>query len=1194
MSAALLRLHSRMPAVASLVLLALCVALLSATAHATVKSVTKASFFYLPEPRGVAVDAAGNVYGLVSFNGSIVKWTAAGKLLSTTTPLPSNSLEGLAVDGCGSVYIGSAHLDVFIVNAAGQLSQLQTPPAASSLHSVPYIWEDAGSGRIYAADNTNNRVVVFDHNGLVLSYIATANIYDPIAVAADSAGNLFVLNSYSASVSKLDSTGATLLHSYSTSNPSLSDPFGLAVDSADNVYVADQGNNRVVQFSKAGVFTTVFTVPVSPLGNGMSQVAVDACGAVYVTDNYHQRIVKWVVSSTCTYKATVPAYCSAPSPFTYFSMPSPSGVSVDAAGSVHGLNGQQGSLITFSQSAAINAIAFPSIRGGSLSLDACGTAYVGSEETVIQLQTSGAAVPFNVPGGANAEQIIIQPGQPYVDSNGSVYIPDSHNDAVFVLSAQGLLVSILQLRNVVNSPLAVARDSAGSLYVVANNSSNVYKLSVDGSTVLLVFNTSNTPLSNPSGIVVDSRGNVFVSDTGNSRIVEFNPRGGVARILVTPSPFLGQTGQLALDTCGNVYVVDPDNSRIVKFRLNTTCTLPTVGPAPPAYCSALSPFAFYYMPNVAGVAVDPSGVLHGLNGGDGSVVAFTASGARQVSYTFGPIQPDLYYRVPSSLTIDACGQQYCLGNRQLLKANGSVVSEVQLPAAEYTLNEPTSVWADLDGTVYVSQGGDDRGAYPGSRSIVHFDAFGAPLEFVSLNDPYRRPAFGVATDGYGNIYTITSGGREVVVLGSTGHFTLAAYNDPINGAVAVAVDRSGNVFVLDSDSAYFGDYHSGGSGRVLQLNSTGYVVATFYTPYPYLGATTQMALDACGNVYVADPVNGRIVEFILHPGCSNAALATAVPAACTAPPAYVYYPMPSPTGVAVDRSGNVYGLDGSNGGIVQFSVSGGVSAAYPLTAFPDSTNGLTIDGCGQQYVSDDSNDVLWKVNSSSVMQFGLSNGASFLSSPGPSWVDSNGFVYLADIGNQTIVKFNQAGRPVDVFFPSGDGPLVAVATDSAGDIFAAFESYTVTELSATGAYESSLELFDKATPSPVYVPNDLQFLQAGGLAIDRYNDIYVSDQANDYVVQYKSGGGFVATFFTPPPYISDPTQVTVDLCGNIYVVDPGNNRIVQFVTNLGCIVAQQPFTAPSYCPHPAPARSSSSSTAGARSHVSSSSSTKGK
>jgi sugar lactone lactonase YvrE len=527
-----------------------------------------------------------------------------------------------------------------------------------------------------------------------------------------------------------------------------------------------------------------------------------------------------------------------------------------------------------------------------------------------------------------------------------------------------------------------------------------------------------------------------------------------------------------------------------------------------------------------------------------------------------------------------------LANGQLYKANGSVVSQVQLPDADFSFDYPSALWADLSGTVYVGEQYIADGFYTTAGNlegrVVRFNAFGAPLAFVSTNTPY-----GVATDSQGNIYYITQGGTEVYQLSPTGEqlSTLTDPNNPISDAQAVAVDRSGNVFVLD--------LNNGNGARVLQLSSSGSVTATYYTPYPYLGQVSHMALDACGNVYVADPDNGRIVEFILYPGCSNAAQATAVPAVCTAPPPYVYYPLPNPTGVAVDRYGNVFGLDGSNGGIVQYPVTGGATtAAYPLTAFPDLVNGLTIDGCGQQYVTDVRNLVLWKVNSSAVVEFGLFNGTSFLSSPGPSWVDSEGIVYLVNSGRESILKFNQGGKVVASFpQPYNYGLLVALATDSAGDIFVAFESPTVAELTATGAFKAHLQTFTQSGYGSGFYYLDQQ---AGGLTIDRNNYVYVSDQANDCVVQYNTQGEPVATFFTPPPFLGDPTHVAVDLCGNVYVVDESNNRIVQFVTNSSCVVAAQPFIAPSYCPKPAAVHSSSLSSTGAARHVSSSSSTKGK
>jgi streptogramin lyase len=247
-SAGLLRVNSRMPAVASTVLLALCLALLSTPAHC-VKSVTKASYFPLAQPAGVAVDALGDVYGLVGTIGTIVKWSAAGKLLSTTTPLPVGYLQGLALDGCGNQYLGGEQTVYRVSAATGQLSQFQTPPADGSLESVPSIAADTGSGLVYACDEDNGRVVVFDHNGLVLSFV---DIAVPIAVSADSAGNVYVIEHLSNIVSKMDPSGAG--QTFSTSHPSMSYSSGLAVGSLGNVFVADPGNRRVVQFSKTGEF----------------------------------------------------------------------------------------------------------------------------------------------------------------------------------------------------------------------------------------------------------------------------------------------------------------------------------------------------------------------------------------------------------------------------------------------------------------------------------------------------------------------------------------------------------------------------------------------------------------------------------------------------------------------------------------------------------------------------------------------------------------------------------------------------------------------------------------------------------------------------------------------------------------------------------------------------------------------------
>ena len=78
----------------------------------------------------------------------------------------------------------------------------------------------------------------------------------------------------------------------------------------------------------------------------------------------------------------------------------------------------------------------------------------------------------------------------------------------------------------------------------------------------------------PQGIIVDSSGNVYVADTGNSRIVKYSANGtfltswgsyGLTAVLHFNSP-----KGITVDLSGNVYVADTGNSRIAKYSANGT------------------------------------------------------------------------------------------------------------------------------------------------------------------------------------------------------------------------------------------------------------------------------------------------------------------------------------------------------------------------------------------------------------------------------------------------------------------------------------------------------------------------------------------------------------------------------------------------------------------------------------------------
>ncbi|MGI8913974.1 MAG: flippase activity-associated protein Agl23 [Chloroflexota bacterium] len=133
---------------------------------------------------------------------------------------------------------------------------------------------------------------------------------------------------------------------------------------------------------------------------------------------------------------------------------------------------------------------------------------------------------------------------------------------------------------VLNQPRQVATMPDGSLLVVDQGSNTVTKLKPDGTVAASFSGAGNTALKNPTGVGVDGQGNVFVADTWNHRIVKLDSglhfitawgsyglTGGQAD--GHPTQFYGPRS-IAVDSHGNVYVTDTGNKRIQEFDNNGT------------------------------------------------------------------------------------------------------------------------------------------------------------------------------------------------------------------------------------------------------------------------------------------------------------------------------------------------------------------------------------------------------------------------------------------------------------------------------------------------------------------------------------------------------------------------------------------------------------------------------------------------
>jgi uncharacterized protein (TIGR03437 family) len=309
----------------------------------------------LYNPEGVAVDSAGNVYIADSGNYRVRKVsngviaTVAGN--GTRNPIPgfsgSNGLaasaqlywpSAVAVDSAGNLYIADSSSGILGLSSGliYMVSNAVITPVAAAWNSPTGIAVDS-AGNLYIADTMNNRILEVS-NGVITTVAGngtqgfggdngpatSAQLAQPRGVAVDSAGNVYIADTFNNCIRKVSGgvittvvgTGAQGFGGDNgpAASAQLYWPWGLAVDSAGNLYIADSNNNRVRKVSN-GVIATVAGGGSSGLGDngpatnaqldGPGSIAVDSAGNVYIADagNNRIRILK-PVGSSCTYSVS--------------------------------------------------------------------------------------------------------------------------------------------------------------------------------------------------------------------------------------------------------------------------------------------------------------------------------------------------------------------------------------------------------------------------------------------------------------------------------------------------------------------------------------------------------------------------------------------------------------------------------------------------------------------------------------------------------------------------------------------------------------------------------------------------------------------------------------------------------------------------------------------------------------------------
>jgi len=599
-----------------------------------------------------------------------------------------------------------------------------------------------------------------------------------------------------------------------------------------------------------------------------------------------------------------------------------------------------------------------------------------------------------------------------------------------------------------NHPYGVAVDGAGDVFIADTGNSRVVEVPAGGGTQITV---PASGLSSPYGVAVDGAGDVFIADTGNSRVVEV-PAGGGAQITVPASGLSLPTG-VAVDGAGDVFIADFGNSQVVEVSASGGAQTTVVG-------SALG--------QPWGVAVDGAGDVF-------------------IAY------PSVYQNTPKVVEVPVGGgPQTTVGGR---------------------LYSPYNVAADVSGDVFIAD--------YGSNQVVEVPAGGGTETTVGTR---LNPPFGVAVDGTGDFFIAYVNNGQVVEVQPgavnfgnvnvcpTGQTTPApctqtltlnydtAPTTTFGATIKVVTQGMPNLdFTLSSGSTCTG---------TVNANTTCTVNVTFAPLAPGARMGAVQLFDNLGNLLVTTMVHGVGQGPAVGFG----------PGAQTSVGSELSYP----TEVAVDGAGDVFIADHNNNRVVEVQAGGGPQTT--VGSGLSSPHGVAVDGAGDVFIADAGNNRVVEAPAGGGPQTTVGSG---LNSPYGVTVDGAGDVFIADTYNSRVVEVPAGGGPQTTVGNGLSYPF-DVAVDGAGDVFIADSGNNrVVEVPSGGGAQTTVPA------SGLYSPS--------GVVVDGAGDLFIADTNNGRVVEAPAGGGAQTTVGSGLDY---PYGVAVDGAGDVFVADAGNNRVV--------------------------------------------------
>lgn len=534
-------------------------------------------------PVGVAVDRLGNCWVADAGNSAIRKIapdgtvsTFVGGTVGTGSELSFDSLMGIAVDADGNIFV-TDNETVRKVTPAGVISTLAGNPGFPSyaLGQGAAAYFDGASGII--VDNATGLLIVADtYNGVirsvtpagyagVYSYIPYSGnntedevpYYYPTGLAIDSTRNVYVADPAANTIRRIES-GSGNVHTIAGSSffgygsldatgtaARFSGPTGLTVDSAGNIYVADAKNAAIRKIDHAFAVSTIAGLASNGATDGLSGSARFAA---------------------------------------------PYGVTVDGAGNVYAADTQNHTIRKITPFGVVTTLA-------------------GQAGFYGNADGNGNNARFSAPKGVA------------VDSSGNVFVADTLNNSIRKITPAGDVTTIASLfafgsnGAVYGQPEGIAVDGAGNLYASATNLHAIYKIAPGGNPSVFAGTPgrsgyadgsgSTAQFYRPSGITLDSSGNIYVADMYGNCIRKITP--GAVVSTLPAGPFYRVRG-VAVDGPGNIFFTVSFDDTIRKMTPAGIVSIVGGSPGARQHADGSGSDALFWSPS--GIATDSSGSLY--------------------------------------------------------------------------------------------------------------------------------------------------------------------------------------------------------------------------------------------------------------------------------------------------------------------------------------------------------------------------------------------------------------------------------------------------------------------------------------------------------------------------------------------------------------------------------------------------------